>query len=263
MAPRTPRPPEPARPPKPPELPPTPQSPHAKRAARAARAPLSRDRLLAAAVAIADADGIGAVTMRRLAGDLGVEAMSLYHHLPGKEALLDGLVDTVVGEIGVAVDRLEALDGPAGSDWRAQLRRRCLTARQVMLRHPWAPALMGSRSAIPPAVYLHYEAILATLAGAGFSYHLAHRALHALGSMALGFVAEPFSPASAAGDGDADPSAEDLERMAATLPHLVAMVAAESHAADDPDETLGWCDSQTEFEFTLDLLLDGLARHLG
>jgi AcrR family transcriptional regulator len=230
---------------------------------RTPRTPLSRDRLLAAAVEIADADGIQAVTMRRLAGDLGVEAMSLYHHLPGKEALLDGIVDTVVGEIGVALGRLEAVDDPAAGDWRAAVRRRCLTAREVMQRHPWAPALMGARPAIPPAVYLHFEAILATLIGAGFSYHLAHRALHALGSMALGFVAEPFSPAAAPGEPDADPSAEELAMMAETLPHLAAMVAAESHAGDDTAETLGWCDSRAEFEFTLDLLLDGLARHLG
>jgi AcrR family transcriptional regulator len=230
--------------------------------ARTPRAPLSRERLLAAAVALADADGLHAVTMRRLAGDLGVEAMSLYHHLPGKEALLDALADTVVGEIGVAVDRLEAVDDPAAGDWRAAVRRRCLTAREVMLRHPWAPGLLGSRPTVPLAAYLHYEAILATLAGAGFSYHLAHRALHALGSMALGFVAEPFSPASAAGGDDADMSQEDFAQLAETLPHLVAMVAAESHAADDAAQTLGWCDSQAEFEFTLDLLLDGLARHL-
>ena len=250
-----------------------------------ARKPLSRERVLAAAVAIADADGLPAVTMRRLAADLGVEAMSLYHHLPGKDGLLDGLVDTVVGEIGVAVGRLEDVApsgaGHAAGDWREAVRRRCLTAREVMLRHPWAPVLMGSRTTVPPAVYLHYEAILATLVGAGFSYHLGHRALHALGSMALGFVHEPFSPASAGGaaggdgDGDGDPSkAEDAEeaelaqlaqlaQLADTLPHIVAMVAAESHAADDADQTLGWCDSQAEFEFTLDLLLDGLARKLG
>jgi hypothetical protein len=77
--------------------------------------------------------------------------------------------------------------------------------------------------------------------------------------VAPGRVVERLPPA----DGDADPSAEDLARLAETLPHLVAMVAAESHAAEDSAETLGWCDSQAEFEFTLDLLLDGLARHLG
>jgi AcrR family transcriptional regulator len=227
--------------------------------ARTRRTPLSRDRLLAAAVALADSDGLQAVTMRRLAADLGVEAMSLYHHLPGKDGLLDGLVETVVAEIQTELDRLDG--ALAGDDWRAALRRRCLTAREVMLRHPWAPGLMGTRTAIPPGVYLHFEAILATLVGGGFSYHLAHRALHALGSMALGFVQEPFSPASAAGDDDA--TEEELAQMAQALPHIVAMVAAESHANDTAGSTLGWCDSQVEFEFTLDLLLDGLARQLG
>jgi len=229
--------------------------------ARTSRKPLSRERVLGAAVELADAEGLGAVTMRRLAAALGVEAMSLYHHLPGKDALLDGLVDTVVGEIDVAVDAAAAGGDGGADDWRATLRRRCLTAREVMLRHPWAPGLMGSRSAIPAGVYVHYEAILATLVGGGFSYHLAHRALHALGSMVLGFVQEPFSPAPPAGAPEDDPAAADLAAMAEVLPHLAAMVASEIH--DAGEAMLGWCDSQTEFEFTLDLLLDGLARRLG
>src|SRR4029453_19682961 len=98
--------------------------------ARTRRAPLSRDRLLAAAVAIADADGLQAVTMRRLAADLGVEAMSLYHHLPGKDGLLDGLVETVVAEIQSGLDRLDR--AAADDDWRARLPRRCPTARAGM-----------------------------------------------------------------------------------------------------------------------------------
>ena len=103
-----------------------------------------------------------------------------------------------------------------------------------------------------------YEAVLAALIKGGFSYSLAHRALHALGSMVLGFAQEVFSPGSAgAGEDDVPPEAE-LERMAETLPHLTAMVASELH--DNDDDPLGWCDSQTEFEFTLDLILDGLER---
>jgi AcrR family transcriptional regulator len=228
---------------------------------RTPRQPLSRERVLTAAVGLADTEGLPAVTMRRLAAALGVEAMSLYYHLPGKDGLLDGLVETVVGEIDVAIAARESPGGTADDDWRSALRRRCLSAREVMLRHPWAPGLMGSRATIPVGVYAHYEAILAALIGGGFSYHLAHRALHALGSMALGFVQEPFSPAAAGGDAGADPAEADLAQLAEALPHLTAMVAAELHAADD--DVLGWCDSQAEFEFTLDLLLDGLARHLG
>jgi AcrR family transcriptional regulator len=222
-------------------------------AARTPRKPLSRERLLSAAVALADSAGLPAVTMRRLAADLGVEAMSLYHHLPNKDGLLDGLVETVVGEIQTEIGRLESTG--TGADWRTAMRRRCLTAREVMLRHPWAPGLIGSR-AIPPSAYLYYEGILATLVAGGFSYHLAHRALHALGSMPLGFVQEPFSPAPPT-DG-VDPSEEQMAEMAEALPHLMAMVAAELHAAEE--QMLSWCDSQVEFEFTLDLLLDGLAR---
>jgi hypothetical protein len=104
-------------------------------------------------------------------------------------------------------------------------------------------------------VYGHFEAILGAMVEGGLSYHLAHRGLHALGSMALGFMQELFSPE---GDADADMAEEELAQMAEALPHITAMVASEIHANDG--DILGWCDSQAEFEFTLDLLLDGLAR---
>lgn len=215
------------------------------------RQPLSRARVLAAAVAVADRDGLSAVTMRRLATGLGVEAMSLYHHLPGKDGLLDGLVDSIAGEIADAVAQQ-----PATRNWQGSVRQRCLAARSVMVRHPWAPALLASRSAIPPSVLLHYEAILAAMVEGGMSYHLAHRAIHALGSMPLGFVQELFRPSGTTKESDL--SADMLAQMAEQLPHTTAMVASEIHANDG--QTLGWCDSQAEFEFTLDLLLEGLER---
>ena len=205
------------------------------------REPLSRDRALAAAIVLVDAEGLPALTMHRLAAELGVEAMSLYHHLPGKEGLLDGLVETVVGEIDEAVRGLP--EGP----WRAGLRQRFLAARTVMLRHPWAPGLLGARPTIPPTVYAYYDAIVGTMIDGGVSYRLAHRAIHAFGSMALGFAQEVFAPAAGASGGEIDP---------ATLPNITRMVMSEMHAADDT--TLGWCDGQVEFEFTLDLLLDGI-----
>jgi len=214
-------------------------------AGRHKRKALTRDRILAAALQRADADGVAAVTMRGLAADLGVEAMSLYHHVPNKDALLDGMVEALVAAIAPA--------GP-GRDWRQTIRMRFLAARKVMLRHRWAPALIGTRTTIPPCIYAYYDWILATLVAGGFNHHLAHRALHAFGSMPLGFVQELFAPAA---PGDA-PSADELDAMATALPHLTAMVAAEMHdAGDDP---LGWCDSQAEFEFTMDLILDGLER---
>lgn len=211
---------------------------------------------MSAAVAIADTEGIGAVTMRRLGSAVGVEAMSLYHHLPGKEALLDGVVDTVIGEVTDAIGRVESAEPAA--NWQSTLRRRFLTARSVMLAHPWAPGLIGTRTTVPASVYGYYDGLLATMVEGGFSYHLAHQALHSFGSMPLGFVQELFSPAAGAGDADVDVAAEELAQMADLLPHVTAMVAAEIH--DHDGDMLGWCDGQTEFEFTLDLLIDGLER---
>ena len=224
--------------------------------ARTSRAPLSRERVLAAAVDLADREGLQAVTMRHLASDLGVEAMSLYHHLPGKDALLDGLVDAVLAEVDEATAAL-----PDTDEWRTAVRERCLAARSVMLNHPWAPTLIGSRTSIPPSVYRHFEDILAAMVEGGLSYHLGHRGLHALGSMALGFVQELFSPTDSGGSADDDLAEQELAAMAEVLPHIVAMVASEVH--DNDGDMLGWCDSQAEFEFTLELLLDGLAREAG
>ncbi|MGH7573295.1 MAG: TetR/AcrR family transcriptional regulator C-terminal domain-containing protein [Gemmatimonadota bacterium] len=218
----------------------------------ARRKPLTRERILNAARALADAEGLAAVTMRRLAAELGVEAMSLYHHVPSKGALLDGLVAAILGEVH------DATTESSGADWRAALRDRCLTARDVMVRHPWAPGLIGTRTTIPTSVVFYYEGVLGLLIEGGFSYALAHRALHALGSMTLGFVQELFSPAATGGSLDVDAAEAAFEELAAALPHMTAMVAAEIHANDG--DVLGWCDSREEFEFTLDLLLDGLER---
>lgn len=216
------------------------------------RKPLTRERILEAAMALADADGLDALTMRRLAADLGVEAMSLYHHVPNKDALLDGIVDAIIGEVNHATGE------DTDTDWRAALRDRCLAARDVMVRHPWAPGLIGTRTTIPTSVVFYYEGVLGLLVKGGFSYALAHKALHALGSMPLGFVQELFSPAATGGSLDVDAAEAELEELAAELPHMMAMVAAEIHANDG--DVLGWCDSRVEFEFTLDLLLDGLER---
>ncbi len=218
------------------------------------RMPLSRERVLAAAMALADSEGLPAVTMRGLAGELGVEAMSLYHHVPGKEGLLDGLAEAVLVEIETAV----AARVGADDDWRGALRHRCLAARGVMVRHRWAPGLFGSRASIPTGLYPYYEEILATMVRGGLTYHLAHRGIHALGTMVLGFTQELFTPDTEGGATDVEAADAELEAMAAALPHLTAMVASEVH--DSAEDPLGWCDSQNEFEFTLDLLLDGLWR---
>ena len=214
------------------------------------RTPLSRDRVLRAAVAIADADGIDAVTMRRIGDALGAEAMSLYYHVSNKAALLDGIVELVMTEINDVVDRI---DLPA-AEWKAAMRRRILSAREIMLRHPWAPRLFETRTTMSPEVVRYHDRLVGLMHAGGFSYDLVHHALHALGSRALGFSQELFDPAASA-----SPASERMLReLADQVPHLTGMMAEIAH--DDPAGTIGWCDDQAEFEFALDLLLDGLDR---
>ena len=219
------------------------------------RIPLNRERVLNAAVDIADNEGIESVTMRNLAQHLGVEAMSLYYHVENKGALLDGVVDVLIGEI---MNEVGTLDSPAPEDdWRSALRERVLAARRVLLRHKWAPALIEQRSTMSPAIILFFEGTLEILRKGGFSFDLAHHAMHALGSRALGFTQELFQPDDAAGE---EASEEMLEAMADQLPNLVGMMMEIAH--EGPDSTLGWCDDQTEFEFGLDVLLHGLEDRL-
>ena len=213
------------------------------------RIPLNRERVLRAAVKLADEGGIESVTMRRLAEELGAEAMSLYYHVANKDDLLDGIADAVAMEINRAADRAGAPSG--GASWKTAMRRRILAARQVLLRHPWAPGLFETRTTTSPAIIGHFDALVGLMRDGGFSHDLAHHALHALGSRALGFSQELFDP----GDGAA-PSDAAVAEMASQFPHLAAMLTEIAH--DDPESTLGWCDDQTEFEFGLDLILDGL-----
>lgn len=242
------------------------------------RGTLSRERVLRAAVGLADegsaggtggTGGTGGVSMRKLAQSLGVEPMSLYHHVADKEDVLDGMVDVVIDEIN---DRVAgAVAGPG--DWKAVLRRRILTAREVLLGHPWAPEVIRSRTAMSPAVMRYYEGLAGLLRGGGLPISLIHHAMHALGSRALGFSQELFSPEGGQdnqdnqdnGDNGADPDAMAMmmEQMAAQFPNLTEIAVIES-GGHDQDSTLGWCDDQFEFEFGLDLILDGIERlHLG
>ncbi|HMG31184.1 MAG TPA: TetR/AcrR family transcriptional regulator C-terminal domain-containing protein [Jiangellaceae bacterium] len=217
------------------------------------RIPLSRERVLRAAVNVADEGGIGSLTMRRLAEVLGAEAMSLYYHVADKEEVLDGIVDVVAREINEIVNQI---DVPSkGADWKKAVRQRILSAREVHLRHPWAPGVFETRTNTSPAVLQYFDALLGLMRDGGFSYDLAHHALHALGSRALGFTQELFDPGDEAGGEEATAV---LEGMADQFPTLVGMMMEVAH--DDPDSTLGWCDDQTEFEFGLDLILDGLDR---
>lgn len=217
------------------------------------RIPLSRERVLRAAVNVADEGGIESLTMRRLAEELGAEAMSLYYHVADKDAVLDGMVDVVAREINEVVDQIDVPS--VGAAWKNAVRQRILSAREVLLRHRWAPGVFETRTNTSPAVVQYFDALLGLMRDGGFSYDLGHHALHALGSRALGFTQELFDPGDEAGDEEATAM---LESMADQLPHLVGMMMEVAH--DDPDSTLGWCDDQTEFEFGLDLILDGLDR---
>src|SRR5713226_2500728 len=118
------------------------------------RTPLSRERVLRAAIVLADTGGIDSLTMRKLGQELGVEAMSLYNHVANKDDILDGIVDLVFGEIDVPSDR---------ADWKTTMRQRAISAREVLLRHPWATSLMQSRSKPGPATLRHNDSVLGSL----------------------------------------------------------------------------------------------------
>jgi AcrR family transcriptional regulator len=210
--------------------------------------------VLRAAVNLADGRGIESLTMRNLGQALGVEAMSLYNHVANKEDVLDGLVEVVVGEVQAAVAEVEPPSSPA--EWKDVMRRRILVAREVLLRHRWAPGVLESRTDIPPSLVPYYDSLLGLMREAGFSLALAHHAMHALGTRSLGFTRELF----VTDDKDVDPevAAVMLQQMAGRFPYLTELMRVVSH---DAGSTLGsGCDDQFEFEFGLDLLLDGLER---
>jgi AcrR family transcriptional regulator len=208
------------------------------------RLPLTRERVLRAAIDLADSGGIEALSMRRLGQELDVEAMALYRHVRDKADLLDGVVDLVVGEIERP---------PAGGDWKATLRAQAMAAREVMLRHPWARRALEDTGTTGPASLVYIESLLATLRGAGFSLDLAHHTLHALGSRVFGFSQDLFE------EGD-EPGPDDpimAGALAARFPRITEMAQAASH-----EGVLGRCDDDVEFAFGLDLILDGLEARL-
>jgi AcrR family transcriptional regulator len=212
------------------------------------REPLNRERVLRAAVDLADREGIEALSMRRLGQELGVEAMSLYNHVGGKEDILDGMVDTIIGEIEPAPD-----DGA----WQPAARARILSARRTMLRHPWASAVIVSRTQASPAVMRYMDTMAGILRRGGFSVDLLHHAFHALGSRVLGFSQELYDDSSDLAAGD-EMQAVMLSQMAKEYPYITQIVQQVVH--DDASVVGSGCDDQWEFEFALDLLLDGLER---
>jgi AcrR family transcriptional regulator len=209
------------------------------------RAGLTRERVLAAAVELADESGIEAVTMRSLARSLGVEAMALYNHVANKEALLDGMVEVVWGEINEAT-------APISGEWKTAVRRRILAAREVLLRHRWAPSVLDSRTNALAPMNRYFDSLIGLFRESGFSYGLTHHALHALGTRAIGYSHEPWNDSEEVAD-----LALVARRLAGEYPNIAAMLEGVTH---DPDTTLGGCDDQFEFELAVDLLLDGLER---
>jgi AcrR family transcriptional regulator len=210
------------------------------------RVPLSRERVLRAAVALADEHGVEAISMRRIAGDLGVVPMALYKHVASKDELLDGMVDVVVGEIDPPAD---------GTDWKAAVRRRVLSARGALLRHPWASRVIESRTDPTPLVVGYMDSMIGMFRAGGFSIDLTHHAMHAMGSRLLGFSQELFDDTAEVGPGM---PAEALREMAGRYANITELVSAITH---DQASVVGQgCDDQFEFEFALDLMLDGLER---
>lgn len=210
----------------------------------AARGALTRERVLAEAVRMADAHGVDALSMRKLAERLGVQAMSLYHHVANKERILDGMVDLVFDEIALP---------SAEDEWKTAMRRRAMSARDVLRRHPWAVGLLDSRTHPGPATLEHHDAVLGCLRGGGFSVPLAAHAFAVLDSYIYGFVLQeqslPFQ------------SGPELERVAEGIfadipegayPHLTELAVEYALA---PGYDYG-----DEFMWGLDLVLDGLER---
>ena len=211
------------------------------------RAPLSRDQVLRAAVALADEGGIGALSMRKLGEAVGVEAMSLYNHVAGKGDLLDGMVDIVFSEIGL----------PAGDvGWKAAMRQRAISARETLARHRWAIGLMESRRSPGPATLRHHDAVLGCLRTAGFSIELTAHAYSLLDSYIYGFALQeaslPFDSAE-----EAPELAQEIagQLPADAYPHLTEL--AIEHVLQ-PGYRYG-----DEFEIGLDLILDALGRAAG
>jgi AcrR family transcriptional regulator len=209
------------------------------------RARLTVDRIVAEALAVADADGLDALSMRPLAERLGVVPMALYKHVSNKDALLTLMVDAVIREIGVPA---------ASGQWKADARALLLAARAVQHRHPWAWAAIETRPSPTPAALDHMNAMIAALR-LGLNPLLAHHVMHALGSRVWGFSQEVFS-----GPPPSDPDAARAaaEMLAARWPHVLESAMSASH---DASGIVGpGCDDEAEYLFAIDLVLDGAER---
>ncbi len=208
------------------------------------RTPLNRERVLMAAISLADDEGIDALTMRRLGRRLGVEAMSLYNHVANKEDVLAGMADTILSEVELPAE---------GVDWKTAMRRRAVSVLEMLVRHPWAAILIGALPHPGPATLRYIDSVLGSLRNAGFSPDMASRAFWVLDSYVYGFARQQSNvQLQQAADPTSPQATRDLP--AETYPHLVE--AAVSFASGP-----GW-NIEDEFEFGLGMILDGLERHM-
>ncbi|MGI9644741.1 MAG: TetR/AcrR family transcriptional regulator C-terminal domain-containing protein [Ilumatobacteraceae bacterium] len=211
------------------------------------RAPLTADRVLQGALDLADRIGVEAFTIRKLATELDSKPMTIYHHVPSKEAIIDGIVDMVFAEIELP---------PADLPWLDAIRARCISAREVLAHHPWAPPLMESRTNPGPATLRHQDAVLGCFRRGGLSLPMTAHAYAIVDSFVYGFAMQeanlPFH-----GDEEIASLADDIiaSLPADELPHLTEFTA--DHVLR-PGYTFG-----ASFEFGLDLLLDGIESAAG
>ena len=223
-----------------------------ERPAGAPRGPLSRQRVLHAALLLADKAGVDSLSMRRLAGELGVVPMALYKHVANKEELLDGMVDAIIQEIAPP---------PPGLPWKEAVRVRVLSARTTLRQHPWARRVIETRTSKTPAVLDYMDSFTGIFLAGGLSADLTHHALHALGGRMWGFTQELFDePAAAEQAADVPPHMQlaMIRQMARLYPNIAAVAAPAAH--DGGTVVAFGCDDQFEFEFALDLLLDGIEQ---
>ncbi len=206
-----------------------------------AKTPLKRERVLRAALVLADTSGIDSLTMRNLGRELGVEAMSVYNHVANKDDILDGIVDLVFSEIELP---------PEGAEWKPAMRNRAISAHEALLRHPWAASLMQSRTKPGPATLRHHDTVLATLRKAGFTVVMAAHAFSVIDGYVYGFALQQINIPLQTPEQVAEVGEGILRQLAGTYPHLAEMITEHAMKA-------GY-DYAEEFQFGLDLILDGL-----
>lgn len=206
---------------------------------------LTKQLVVDAAVTLADEHGLAALSMRRLAAALDVTPMALYKHIANREELVDAMVDAIVTRVDHCVATPADPD-----DWKAALRLRILSHRASLARHPWATEAIETRAIASPGVLASIDSLVAIMVSGGLSMDLIHHAMHALSARMWGLNRDVF-PTPSLPD-DAAERDEELARIAVDCPHIIEMVGALSNGPG--------CNADTEFEFALDVLLDGFER---